>query len=53
MVPLRIQTKEKDGSMIGPGDPPRRFNAARVTGSAELELPSMQSAALIAIIILE
>lgn len=38
--------------MIGAGDPPRRFNAARVKGSSELTLSSMQSAALIAIIIL-
>lgn len=27
MVPLRIQRKEKDGNMIGAGDPLRRFNA--------------------------
>lgn len=52
MVPLRIQRKEKDGNMIETGDPLRRCNAARVKGSSELKLSSMQSAALNAIIIL-
>lgn len=49
MVPLRIQRREKDGNMI---EQVTLFNAARVKGSSELKLSSMQSAALIAIIIL-